>query len=175
MCSFLVHLGNFIGLFKSIPVPQTRIRFVGFLCDSILQAFLIRALLFNHTLHKGLRGNSTPSFSVRSSSNSDICVVHNVMLYPNICCLVSYPNIWRLVDMSQGYLFHATSKADQISDEPFTDSQLLIVLNRILRMLAETVTKLPKAFTLDVLLLKNCWEFLRLILPSTYVGAPLAW
>jgi len=53
--------------------------------------------------------------------------------------------------MSQGYLFHATSKADQISDEPFTDSQLLIVLNRILRMLAETMTKLPKAFMLDVL------------------------
>lgn len=128
-----------------------------------------------HTFHKGLRGNSTHSFSVRSSRNSDICVVRNVMLYPNICCLVSYPNICRLVDMSQGYLFHATSKAGQISDEPFTDSQLLIVLNSILQMLAETVTKLPKAFTLDVLLLRNCWEFLHLILPSTYVGAPLAW
>lgn len=100
---------------------------MGFLCDSILQAFLIPALLFNHTFHKTLRGNSTHSFTVRSSSNSDICVVRNVMLYPNIC---------RLVDMSQGYLFHATSKAGQISDEPFTDSQLLIVLNSILRMLA---------------------------------------
>ena len=36
----LVRLGYFIGLSKSIPVPQTRIRFLGFLSDSILQAFL---------------------------------------------------------------------------------------------------------------------------------------
>lgn len=41
VCSVLVLLGYFIGLSKSIPVPQTRIRFLGFLSDSILQAFLI--------------------------------------------------------------------------------------------------------------------------------------
>ena len=41
VCSVLVRLGYFIGLSKSVPVPQTRIRFIGFLSDSILQAFLI--------------------------------------------------------------------------------------------------------------------------------------
>ena len=41
VCSVLVRLGYFIGLSKSVPVPQTRIRFLGFLSDSILQAFLI--------------------------------------------------------------------------------------------------------------------------------------
>ena len=41
MCSVLVRLGYFIGLSKSVPVPQTRIRFLGFLSDSILQAFFI--------------------------------------------------------------------------------------------------------------------------------------
>ena len=41
MCSVLVCLGYFFGLSKSVPVPQTRIRFLGFLSDSILQAFLI--------------------------------------------------------------------------------------------------------------------------------------
>ena len=52
-------------------------------------------LLFNHTFGKTLRGNSTHSFSVRSSSNSDICPVRNFMLYLNICRLIS-------VDISQG-------------------------------------------------------------------------
>ena len=41
VCSVLVRLEYFIGLSKSVPVPQTRIRFLGFLSDSILQAFLI--------------------------------------------------------------------------------------------------------------------------------------
>ena len=41
MCSVLVRLGYFIGLSKSVPIPQTRIRFLSFLSDSILQAFLI--------------------------------------------------------------------------------------------------------------------------------------
>jgi len=69
-------------------------------------------LLFNHTFGKTLRGNSTHSFSVRSSSNSDICPVRNFMLYLNICHLIS------------GYLFHATSKADHISDKPFIGSSV---------------------------------------------------
>ena len=41
VCSILVLLGYFIGLSKSDAVPQTKIRFLGFLSDSILQAFLI--------------------------------------------------------------------------------------------------------------------------------------
>ena len=41
MCSVLVRLGYFTGLSESVPVIQTRIRFLGFLSDSILQAFLI--------------------------------------------------------------------------------------------------------------------------------------
>ena len=41
VCSVLVCLGYFFGLSKSVPVPQTRIRFLGFLSDSMLQAFLI--------------------------------------------------------------------------------------------------------------------------------------
>ena len=41
VCSVLVRLGYFIGLSESVPVIQTRIRFLGFLSDSILQAFLI--------------------------------------------------------------------------------------------------------------------------------------
>ena len=72
-------------------------------------------LLFNHTFGKTLRGNSTHSFSVRSSSNSDICPVRNFMLYLNICRLIS-------VDISQGYLFRASSKAGHISDKPFIGS-----------------------------------------------------
>ena len=74
-------------------------------------------LLFNHTFGKTLRGNSTHSFSVRSSSNSDICPVRNFMLYLNICRLIS-------VDISQGYLFRATSKAGHISDKPFIGSSV---------------------------------------------------
>ena len=42
VCSVLVRLGYFIGLSKYVPVPQTRITFLGFLSDSILQASLIR-------------------------------------------------------------------------------------------------------------------------------------
>jgi len=41
VCAVLVLLGYFIGLSKSVAVPHTRIRFLGFLSDSILQAFLI--------------------------------------------------------------------------------------------------------------------------------------
>ena len=41
LCSVLVRIGYFIGLSKTVPVSQTRIRFLGFLSDSILQAFLI--------------------------------------------------------------------------------------------------------------------------------------
>ena len=74
-------------------------------------------LLFNHTFVKTLRGNSTHSFSVRSSSNSDICPVRNFMLYENICRLIR-------VDISQGYLFRATSKAGHISDKPFIGSSV---------------------------------------------------
>ena len=74
-------------------------------------------LLFNHTFGTTLRGNSTHSFSVRSSSNSDICPVRNFMLYLNICRLIS-------VDISQGYLFRATSKAGHVSDKPFTGSSV---------------------------------------------------
>ena len=39
------------------------------------------------------------------------------MLYLNICCLIS-------VDISQGYLFRATSKAGHISDKPFIGSSV---------------------------------------------------
>ena len=74
-------------------------------------------LIFNHTFGKTSRGNSTHSFSVRSSSNSDICPVRNFMLYLNICRLIS-------VDISQGYLFRATSKAGHISDKPFIGSSV---------------------------------------------------
>ena len=74
-------------------------------------------LLFNHTFGKTLRGNSTLSFCVRSSSNSDICPVRNFMLYLNICRLIS-------VDIFQGYLFRATSKAGHISDKPFIGSSV---------------------------------------------------
>ena len=40
LCSVLVRIGYFIGLSKTVIVPQTRNRFLGFLSDSILQAFL---------------------------------------------------------------------------------------------------------------------------------------
>lgn len=66
---------------------------------------------------KALRGNSTHSLSVRTSSNSDICPVRNFMLYLNICRLIS-------VDISQGYLFRATSKAGHNSDKPFIGSSV---------------------------------------------------
>ena len=74
-------------------------------------------LLFNHTFGKTLRGNSTHSFAVRSSSNSDICPVRNFMLYLKICRLIS-------IDISQGYLFRATSKAGHISEKPFIGSSV---------------------------------------------------
>ena len=45
--------------------------------------------LFNHTFRKTLRGNSTHSFSVKSSSNSEICPVRNFMLYLSICRLIN--------------------------------------------------------------------------------------
>ena len=41
VCSVLVSLGYFIGLSKSVAVPQTRVRFLGLLSDSVLQAFII--------------------------------------------------------------------------------------------------------------------------------------
>lgn len=41
MCSVVVCLGYFIDLSKPVAVPQTRIGLLGFLSDSILQAFLI--------------------------------------------------------------------------------------------------------------------------------------
>ena len=61
--SVLVSLGDFIGLSKSVAVPQTRIRFLGLLSDSVLQAFIIpqdknakfatlcQFILQNHTWH----------------------------------------------------------------------------------------------------------------------------
>ena len=41
VCFLLVSLGYFIGLSKSVAVPQTRVRFFGLLSDSVLQAFII--------------------------------------------------------------------------------------------------------------------------------------
>lgn len=41
VCSVLVSLGDFIGLSNSVTLPQTRIRFLGLLSDSVLQAFII--------------------------------------------------------------------------------------------------------------------------------------
>ena len=63
--------------------------------------------LLNHTFAKTLRGSSTHSFSVRSSSNSDIFPVRNFMLCLNICRLIS-----------------VTSKAGHISDKPFIGSSV---------------------------------------------------
>ena len=74
-------------------------------------------LLFNHTFGKTFGGNSTHSFSVKSSSNSNICPVRNFMLYLSICCLIN-------VDNSQGYLFRATNKAGHVSDKPFLVSSV---------------------------------------------------
>ena len=63
VCSVLVSLGDFIGVSKSVAVPQTRIRFLGLLSDSVLQAFIIpedknakfatlcEFILQNHTGH----------------------------------------------------------------------------------------------------------------------------
>ena len=50
VCSVLVRLGYFIGLFKSIPVPQTRIRFLGFLSDSCKLFYSTR--LENQVCHR---------------------------------------------------------------------------------------------------------------------------
>ena len=41
VCSVLVSLGDFICLSNSVTLPQTRIRFLGLLSDSVLQAFII--------------------------------------------------------------------------------------------------------------------------------------
>ena len=63
VCSVLVLLGYFIGLSKSVAVPQTRIRLLGFLSDSILQAFLIPQDKKNKVCHT-LRLHSSESYSV---------------------------------------------------------------------------------------------------------------
>ena len=41
MCCSLVEAGYFIGLGKSQSTPSTCVRFVGFVCDSVCQAFVI--------------------------------------------------------------------------------------------------------------------------------------
>ena len=41
MCFLLVEAGYFIGLDKSQSIPSTCVRFLGFICDSERQAFVI--------------------------------------------------------------------------------------------------------------------------------------
>lgn len=41
MCYLLIEAGYFIGIVKSQLVPSTWVRFLGFICDSVRQAFLI--------------------------------------------------------------------------------------------------------------------------------------
>lgn len=41
MCYLLIEAGYFIGLDKSQLVPSTWVRFLGFVCDSVRQAFLV--------------------------------------------------------------------------------------------------------------------------------------
>jgi hypothetical protein len=41
MCYLLIEAGYFIGIDKSQLVPSTWVRFLGFICDSVRQAFLI--------------------------------------------------------------------------------------------------------------------------------------
>lgn len=40
-CSVLISLGYFIGLTKSCFEPSTEVRFLGYICDSTLQAFIL--------------------------------------------------------------------------------------------------------------------------------------
>ena len=41
MCYLLIEVGYFIGLHKSQSTPSTSVCFLGFVCDSVRQAFLI--------------------------------------------------------------------------------------------------------------------------------------
>ena len=40
-CSVLISLGYFIGLKKCVVQPSTALRFLGYICDSLKQAFLL--------------------------------------------------------------------------------------------------------------------------------------
>ncbi|KAK3738628.1 hypothetical protein QZH41_009488 [Actinostola sp. cb2023] len=62
-CSVLLSLGYFIGLKKSVLVPQTVIRFLGYLCNSHKQAFILpedKRLKFS-TLRESILENKSVS------------------------------------------------------------------------------------------------------------------
>ena len=99
---------DFLTLNRSSDLGRSKSKEVLLFPDS-------SGLLFNHTFGKTLRGNSTHSFSVKRSSNSEICRVRNFMLYLSICRLIN-------IDISKRYLFRAINKAGNVSDKPFIGS-----------------------------------------------------
>lgn len=106
---------------RSSDLGRTKSREVLFFPDS-------SGLLFNHTFGKTLRGSSAHSFSVRRCDNSIICPVKNFQLYLSICRLIN-------IQISEGYLFRATTKAGHVSDKPFIGSA---VYNRFKQYLKDT-------------------------------------
>ena len=66
LSSLLVSAGYFINLVKSSPLPSTSVRFLGFISDSILQAFLVP--LYKKDKFKALREEllGSPSAPVKS-------------------------------------------------------------------------------------------------------------
>ena len=60
VCTTLVSLGYFIGLKKSVLIPQKRVKFLRFLCDSELQAFLV---LCQRTRKSNLLSFESPSLA----------------------------------------------------------------------------------------------------------------
>ena len=60
-CAVLISLGYFIGLTKSCFEPSTAVRFLGYICDSTLQAFILpenKKVLFAKLRDEILKNNS---------------------------------------------------------------------------------------------------------------------
>ena len=75
LLSLLVSAGDFINLAKSSPLPSTSVRFLGFISDSILQAFLVP--LDKKDKFKALRqellGSSSAPVKACSASRGRLC------------------------------------------------------------------------------------------------------
>ena len=70
--------------------------------------------LFKHTFGKTLRGKNSNTFKVKKCSNTTVCPVSNLLLYVQLCDLMT-------VNLRDGHLFRTTNKST-VSTSPFIGS-----------------------------------------------------
>ena len=123
-CSVLVSLGDFIGLKNNVLTPCTSLRFLGYLCDSEKQAFILpddKRISFATLRESILEKNSVSlknlqKFAGKTSSFS--LLVPAAKLYTN--CV--FQAIAKTIGMGKLQVYLSPSLRKEISHWKFLDS-----------------------------------------------------